>query len=206
LISLQGTGAAGLPLTHIRYDYRRLGRATAATILHGRKPWIAPATFLPGKTTRRTNSAGSVSTTLHQCTAQIPQSSVRCASAPKTLRIQSQTRFHPRAAARFWNASDRVRRSTQSYESARSSTFHTSVPFGAIGHSCRRSRRMEPPLGTGRRRRREKRRPGCLARLPSGFARPRPDQSRGASVRASPPPSGGQPSLREHAQELPNPK
>jgi hypothetical protein len=30
LISLQGTGAAGLPLTHIRYDYRRLGRATAA--------------------------------------------------------------------------------------------------------------------------------------------------------------------------------
>ena len=53
LISLQGTGAAGLPLTHIRYDYRRLGRATAATILHGRKPWIAPATFLPGKTTRR---------------------------------------------------------------------------------------------------------------------------------------------------------
>jgi len=57
LISLQGTGAAGLPLTHIRYDYRRLGRATAATILHGRKPWIAPATFLPGKTTRRSNSA-----------------------------------------------------------------------------------------------------------------------------------------------------
>ena len=57
LISLQGTGAAGLPLTHIRYDYRRLGRATAATILHGRKPWIAPATFLPGKTTPRSNSA-----------------------------------------------------------------------------------------------------------------------------------------------------
>lgn len=56
LISLQGTGAAGLPLTHIRYDYRRLGRATAATILHGRKPWIAPATFLPGKTTQRTAS------------------------------------------------------------------------------------------------------------------------------------------------------
>lgn len=56
LISLQGTGAAGLPLTHIRYDYRRLGRATAATILHGRKPWIAPATFLAGKTTRRTAS------------------------------------------------------------------------------------------------------------------------------------------------------
>ena len=57
LISLQGTGAAGLPLTHIRYDYRRLGRATAATILHGRKPWSAPATFLAGKTTRRSNSA-----------------------------------------------------------------------------------------------------------------------------------------------------
>jgi|GEM_PF-5992433 len=34
----------------------RLGRATAAAILHGRKPWSAPATFLPGKTTRRTAS------------------------------------------------------------------------------------------------------------------------------------------------------
>jgi len=57
LISLQGTGAAGLPLTHLRYDYRRIGRATAATILHGRKPWIAPAVILPGKTTRRSTSA-----------------------------------------------------------------------------------------------------------------------------------------------------
>ncbi len=52
LISLQGTGAAGPPLTHLRYDYRRIGRATTATILHGRKPWIAPAVILPGKTTR----------------------------------------------------------------------------------------------------------------------------------------------------------
>ena len=31
--------------------------ASSTSCRHGRKPWIAPATFLPGKTTRRSNSA-----------------------------------------------------------------------------------------------------------------------------------------------------
>ena len=51
LLALQGTGAVASPITHLRYDYRRIGRATAAGILHGRRPFVAPASLVLGRTT-----------------------------------------------------------------------------------------------------------------------------------------------------------